>query len=113
LDQFEVSKKTSQVNALLAVDDTVWIVIDNLICIFQFKKKVVRSCSMLFYFGLNQICRNNVTPTQWKNVKILKKHKKTISSIISVPSPSGEQVWSCDIAGTILVWNPKVFHQQA
>jgi len=82
LDQFEVSKKTSQVNALLAVDDTVWIVIDNLICIFQFKKK-------------------------WKNVKILKKHKKTISSIISVPSPSGEQVWSCDIAGTILVWNPK------
>jgi hypothetical protein len=45
---------------------------------------------------------------EWKKVKTLKRHKKLISGMLAVPDPSGGvQVWTCDIAGTILTWNTK------
>jgi hypothetical protein len=52
---------------------------------------------------------NQKNKQEWKKVKTLKKHKKLVSGMLAVPDQSGGvQVWSCDIAGTILTWNTKV-----
>lgn len=87
-DEFQAARKRAQINGLIAVDDTVWAATDTLIRIYQLKKKKNKQ--------------------EWKKVKTLKRHKKLISGMLAVPDLSGGvQVWTCDIAGTILTWNTK------